>query len=112
MTLLQQTAWNLVEDLKKGVKKFNLLVKKIQVKMSLVMTLKVVVRCKLCDDLGGNSHDLSNMVTEGVINSQTESARHESSSRTRHFYVDVPNPEESNYDLNNQHITIDPEFQE
>jgi hypothetical protein len=45
MTLLQQTAWNLVKDLKNEVKKFNLLVKKTQVKMSLVMTLKVVVRC-------------------------------------------------------------------
>ena len=65
-----------------------------------------------CDDFGGNSHDLPNMVTEAEINSQTESARHESSSRTCHFYVDVPNPEENNYDLNDQYITIDPEFQD
>ena len=39
-----------------------------------------------------------------------ESARHESSSRAHHFYVDVPNLEENNYDLNGQHITIDPKF--
>ena len=65
-----------------------------------------------CDDLDSNFHDLSNMVTEGEINSETEFTRYESSSRTRHFYVDVPNPEESNYDLNDQHITIDPEFRE
>jgi hypothetical protein len=52
------------------------------------------------------------MVTEAEINSQIKSARHESSSRTRHFYVDVPNLEENNYDLNDQHITIDPEFRE
>ena len=65
-----------------------------------------------CDDLGGNSNDLPNMVTEGEINSPTESARHESSSKTRHFYVDIPNPYESNYDLNYQHITIDHEFRE
>ena len=38
-----------------------------------------------CDDLGGNSLDLPNMVTEGEINSQTEFARHENSSITRHF---------------------------
>jgi hypothetical protein len=67
---------------------------------------------QLCDDLGGNTLDLPNMVTEREINSGTETARHESSSRTRHFYVDVPNPEENNYDLNDQHITIDPEFRE
>ena len=65
-----------------------------------------------CDDLGGNSHNLPNMVIEGEINSYTESARHKSSLRTRHFYVDLPNPEEINYDLNDQHITIDPKFRE
>ena len=65
-----------------------------------------------CDDLGGNSHDLSNMVTEAERNSQTESAKYESSSRTCHFYVDVLNLEDNNYDLNDQHITIDPEFRE
>ena len=65
-----------------------------------------------CDDLDGNSNDFSNIVTETKINSQMESARHESSSRARHFYVDVPNLEENNYDLNGQHITIDPKFWE
>jgi hypothetical protein len=30
----------------------------------------------------------------------------------RHFYVDVPNPKENNYDLNDRHITTDPEFRE
>jgi hypothetical protein len=64
------------------------------------------------DDLGSNSHDLPNIVTEAEINSQTKSARYESSSRTRHFYVNVSNLEENNYDLNDQHITIDPEFRE
>jgi hypothetical protein len=37
-------------------------------------------------------------------------AVHESEAPTRHFYVDVPNGEESNYDLSEQHITIDPTF--
>ena len=41
-----------------------------------------------------------------------ESAKHESSSRTRHFYVNVANREESNYDLNDQYIIMDPEFRE
>ena len=67
---------------------------------------------QLCDDLGNNSHDLPNMVIEAEINSQTESARHERSSRICHFYVDVSNPEENNYDLNDKHIIIDPEFRE
>jgi hypothetical protein len=29
---------------------------------------------------------------------------------SRHFYVDVPNPEESNYDANDQYVAIDPAF--
>ena len=44
------------------------------------------------DNLGGNSYNLPNMVTEAEINSQMESTRHESSLRTCHFYIDVPNP--------------------
>ena len=65
-----------------------------------------------CDDLGGNSHDLPNMVTEAEINLQTESARYESFLRTYYFHVDVPNLEDSNYDLNDQYITIDSEFRD
>ena len=34
------------------------------------------------------------------------------SSRTRHFHVDVSNPKENNYNLNDQHINIDSEFRE
>lgn len=33
-------------------------------------------------------------------------------STTRHYYVDVPNPEESNYEANEQHVSIDPGFME
>lgn len=29
---------------------------------------------------------------------------------SKHFYVDVPNPEESNYERGKQHIAIDPKF--
>ena len=29
---------------------------------------------------------------------------------SKHFYVDVPNPEESNYERGEQHIAIDPKF--
>ena len=30
----------------------------------------------------------------------------------RHYYVDVPNPEESNYEACEQHVSIDPAFRE
>jgi hypothetical protein len=31
---------------------------------------------------------------------------------SRHYYVDVPNPEESNYGANEQHVSIDPAFRD
>jgi hypothetical protein len=39
-----------------------------------------------------------------------ETATTGASNVRRHFYVDVQNPEESNYDREEQHIAIDPTF--
>jgi hypothetical protein len=45
--------------------------------------------------------------TGGIDGEQPQKARQ---TPARHYYVDVQNGEESNYDLNDQHTTIDPEF--
>jgi hypothetical protein len=55
-----------------------------------------------CSDLGASSSDMGRRWSDlGLLVDE---------GRSRHYYVDVPNPEESNYGVDEQHVSIDPTF--
>ena len=69
---------NLVEDLKKGGSEIQPLGEENSNEDKFGYDFEGDSPVQSCDDLGDNSHDLPNMVTEAEINLQTKSARYES----------------------------------